>query len=152
MKILPLTLIILLIAAGIGFIIFWPPDSNTRTNSQTQTTTNQTTVNNTSNTLQGIPAIKAYAALQFNVPEDQVTIVSSEKQDWEDICLDLPIPNYECTKQAVSGYEVVVEIDGNQTKYRGSDDGSIIRVVKTLSPESLTGAAASPSPEASSEN
>jgi hypothetical protein len=77
-----------------------------------------------------IEAIKAYAAMQFNVTVDEIKILSSEKRNWKDICLDIKIKNYDCKKSEISGSQAVVEANGIKTTYRSNEDGSIIRVVK----------------------
>jgi hypothetical protein len=77
-----------------------------------------------------VQAIKSYAALQFSVPESQVAIRTSQKQNWDSICLGLPIKDYDCKKVKTSGYEATVQAGGYTTTYRSSDDGKIVRVVK----------------------
>lgn len=119
-------IIIVLLSAVIAYFIFSPNNASqsavqiTPPPPQTKTNTQPT----------GVDAIIAYAAIQFNVTKEQIAIVSTEKQDWDTICLGMDIPDYDCTQQAISGYEVTMEINGTTMSYRGSEDGTIIRFVK----------------------
>lgn len=133
---IPLGLIILLIVAGVGYIFFSSSDSNkTDSTNQIQIRTQQTVTpqTNASTDPKAVQTARGYASFQFGVQEDQVKIVRSEKQQWQDTCLDIPNSDGGCTKQQVTGYEVIVEVNGNQVTYRASDDGTIIFVVKTPS-------------------
>jgi|GEM_PF-4339935 len=110
-------LFILILSAGIGFAYQWLTPANFGRLADIITP-------------KAISTIKSQAAYQFGVPESEVKILNSNKQNWKDICLDIKIPDYQCTKAKLSGYEVTVEINGQKTIYRGTEDGKIIRVVK----------------------
>jgi len=77
-----------------------------------------------------VAAVKQLAALQFNVTEDKLTIVSSNKKDWPDTCFGLSIDNKSCVKTVTPGYEVVVKLNSDQITYRTNSNGSDIRIVK----------------------
>ena len=128
-KVIPLTLIVLIILAGIAYVFLSPTNPKQDSSSSAQKT-NSSESNTSKARSIAVPSIQSYASLQFKIPEDEIKIVSSEKQEWDDICLGIKIPDYDCTKKAISGYEVTVEINGNKTTYRASNDGSIIRIVK----------------------
>ena len=114
-KLLPL--FILILSVGAFFAYKWLTPTNFK---QLSTITSP----------QAVTAIKAYAAVQFGVSEDKVKILNSKKEEWQDICLGITIPDYKCTKAKTTGYEATVEANGYKTIYRSNDDGSIIRVVK----------------------
>lgn len=134
--ILPIVILILLIGTGVVYLALSPTKAKPPVSAGPTPTQQATTKTGPgADTPQqpkkeGVDAIRAYAALQFNVNEDKVVIVSSEKQNWDDICLGIKIPDYKCTATKTSGYEVVVQAGGYTTTYRGTDDGSIIRIVK----------------------
>ena len=128
-KFFPMFILLVVVGTGVGYFLYFPIKSQPTPNpSQNQKAGNSK--DNASTGSKAVPSVKAYAALQFNVSEDKVTVLSSEKKEWPNICLGMDIKDYDCTKKVVTGYEVVVEAGGYTTRYRSSDDGSIIRVVK----------------------
>lgn len=133
--------IIMVVLAGIGVTLYSQalPKQPKSINSTPVTeeyinSSNNAPTDNTSKPsgLTGVAAIKAYAAFQFNVSEDKITVVSSNKKDWPDTCLGLPVEDKEnkCVQTVTPGYEVTLQIDGQKTTYRGNDAGTNIRVVK----------------------
>jgi hypothetical protein len=142
-RLFPLLILIPVIGAGVWFLFVSPaiPKPTTSvTLSPTQPVEEKTATVITTTPSKAISSIKSYAALQFRVPLDTVTVISSEKQSWDDICLGLIIPDYDCTRKTVTGYEATVKAGDNTLTYRASDDGSIVRIVKkksgnTTSPE-----------------
>lgn len=112
--------------------------TNTPANNNTTTTNKAPTINTTNTSTANTPtypkavqSVIIYAAFQFSISENQITVLStSDKKDWPDICLGMIIPSYDCKKTKTSGYEVAIDADGRKVTYRVSEDSSIIRVVK----------------------
>ncbi|HSA84511.1 MAG TPA: hypothetical protein VLF20_06540 [Patescibacteria group bacterium] len=125
-----ITIIVLVLSAVVGYFVFAPPTTNTQPQTKANNQPPIETNKQEPTTTDAVTAVKEYAAFQFSVAEDQVTVVSAKKQTWDTICLGMKIEDYDCIEQKVTGYEVAVEINGTNTKYRASDDGKIIRVVK----------------------
>lgn len=127
----PVIILLLAIVTGTSYLFLTPDTfkkqapvtSNANEQTQAQTQPSPKPKN-------AIEAITAYAAMQFNVKVEEVKILASEKQEWNDICLGIKIKNYDCKKSAVSGSEATVLARGIKTIYRSNEDGSIIRVVK----------------------
>jgi hypothetical protein len=144
-KIIPLSLLLLVIGAGVGYLFFAPADTKQAAPPPTQNTSvSETPTKAPPKPSTPVDAIKASAALQFNVPENEITIVNSEKKQWTDTCFDIVIPDFTCEKKIIDGYEVTIETSGFTTTYRTNDDWSVIRTVKDVLP--------SPSAEPTSES
>lgn len=125
----PIIVLLLAIAAGVAYF-FLTPDPMNKQATVTSNTQTQAPAQPSPKPKNAIEAITAYAAMQFNVKVEEVKILSSEKQEWNDICLGIKIKNYACDKKKISGSEATVLARGIKTVYRSTEDGSIIRIVK----------------------
>ncbi len=63
---------------------------------------------------------------KYNVPLDQIKIVSTEAVQWPDGCLGVVIPGVMCTDMIVDGYRVIMEANGQQYEFRTNLDGSTV--------------------------
>jgi hypothetical protein len=72
-------------------------------------------------------AVRAYAAAQLEVEEEAVSVVSTEEREWPNACLGLAGEDEMCAEVITPGFEVVVEVDGEQHTFRTNEDASSIR-------------------------
>jgi hypothetical protein len=108
-RLFPLLLLVPIIVAGIWFLFFSPalPKFSGQTPSVTPLPTQPIAAEKDSPPVstpdpdisKALPAIKASIALQFNIPEDKITIVKSEEKEWKDTCFDIVIPGFQCEKK-----------------------------------------------------
>jgi len=76
-------------------------------------------------------AIEAVAG-NFNLATQNVTLISSEQEEWPDGCLGVAQEGLVCTQAITPGYRVVLEADGKQMEYRTNEDGSQVRPATVL--------------------
>ena len=72
-------------------------------------------------------AVRMRAAAELGVRESDVVVISETSRDWPDGCLGLAHEGEFCMQAIVSGFEVVVEINGERHTYRTDIDGLVIR-------------------------
>lgn len=121
---------LLIVVAVAGALSYYPINLNKAASpSPTPSTNTQAPTGKPAN-LTEEAAIKYYAAKQYNISEDQLVVVSSEKKVWDDTCLGTPFDEKSCKKGATSGYEMTFKINGKNVTYRGTDDGNLILFVK----------------------
>jgi hypothetical protein len=70
-----------------------------------------------------IDPIVADAATRLGVDPSLVRIVAAEARTYGDGSLGCPRPGEMYTQAVVDGYQVIVEVNGTQLDYRGSDPG-----------------------------
>ncbi len=63
---------------------------------------------------------------KYNIPLDQITIVSKESVAWPNGCLGVVIPGVLCTDIVTDGYRVIMEANGQQYEFRTNLDGSTV--------------------------
>jgi hypothetical protein len=88
------------------------------------------------------PAAAEAAAVQslstkYNIPVDQITIVSTEAVTWPDGCLGVVIPGVMCTQVVTDGYRIIMEANGQQYEFHTNLDGSSV-IDATPQPASLS--------------
>ena len=76
-------------------------------------------------------AIEALAG-NFNLATQNVTLISSEQEEWPDGCLGIAQEGLVCTQAITPGYRIVLEADGKQVEYRTDEDGSHVRPATVL--------------------
>lgn len=72
--------------------------------------------------------IRSFIAQEHGVSESDVVLVSLEEREWTDGCLGLGQAHESCLMALVSGYEVLVEVQGNALVYRTDLTGDSIRL------------------------
>jgi hypothetical protein len=71
-------------------------------------------------------AIEAVAE-NFNLRTREITLLSSEPEEWGDGCLETGQEGIACTQAITPGYRILLEAEGKQMEYRTNEDGSLIR-------------------------
>lgn len=71
-----------------------------------------------------VQAARATAARDFAVPPASVTVVSFTPVDWRNGCLEVDRLERPCTDVIVPGYQVMLNVAGQQYEYRTNLDGS----------------------------
>ena len=66
---------------------------------------------------------------ELNVNVGDVRVVSFKQTDWQDACLGLGQPNESCAQVVVPGYQVVLEVNGQQYEFRTDQTGDVVRKV-----------------------
>ena len=61
---------------------------------------------------------------KYNIPIDQIQLVSTEAMTWENGCLGVVIPGVLCTKGPVEGFRIVLEANGQQYEFHTDQDGT----------------------------
>jgi hypothetical protein len=80
---------------------------------------------------QAVLDAQAWLANEMGITADQVQLVGIEQTDWPDSCLGLGGPEESCAAVVTPGWEVIVEVNGQQYEVRASEDGSAIRLVQS---------------------
>jgi hypothetical protein len=71
---------------------------------------------------------------KYNIPVDQIKIVSSEVATWPNGCLGVVIPSVMCTDGIVDGFRIMLEANGQQFEFRTNQDGTqVIDAAQQLS-------------------
>lgn len=79
---------------------------------------------------EAITAVKKHVAEKIGVDEKLVIIITAYEKDWSDSCFGLGGPAESCLAAITPGYEVTIQIEGVEQKYRTNADGSEIRKEK----------------------
>jgi len=74
-----------------------------------------------------VSAVKAFVAEMESVEEGTVIILAAYEKDWSDSCLGLGGPAESCLAAITPGYEVSVQVKGEEQVYRTNEDGTVIR-------------------------
>lgn len=72
---------------------------------------------------------RIYLSRVLNVPMDQVSIVSVEAAEWDDVCLGTGAAGETCFQVPISGFSVMLEANGQQYEVRTDMDATIRRLV-----------------------
>ncbi|TSC69695.1 MAG: hypothetical protein G01um101456_47 [Parcubacteria group bacterium Gr01-1014_56] len=75
----------------------------------------------------GVAAVRTLAAKEAGVSEDKVLILTAYEKEWPDGCLGLAREGEFCTQAIVPGYEVTVQVRGEEHVYRSSANGLSVR-------------------------
>ena len=76
---------------------------------------------------QAVSAVKQYVAKNSGVSEGLVIVLTAYEKEWSDGCLGLGGPAESCLAALTPGYEITVQVQGTEQKYRTNADGSAIR-------------------------
>lgn len=66
-------------------------------------------------------------AENFNLPTQDITLLSAEEEEWPDGCLGVAQEGLVCTQAITPGYRILLEADGRQVEYRTNEDGTQVR-------------------------
>ncbi|TSC83893.1 MAG: hypothetical protein G01um101413_696 [Parcubacteria group bacterium Gr01-1014_13] len=129
--------IVLLVVLGIGYVVF-----TVVTKSNNNDTNN--TVTPGDNLQSGNPdlpiepaalVVRKDLAMRLGVEEKKIVILEVAEKMWNNGCLGLEQRGEMCTEALVSGFRVLLAVDGKQYAYRTNKDGTVFRaepgVVKT---------------------
>lgn len=72
-------------------------------------------------------------AMHFDIPIDQVRLVTTESVDWPDSCLGVSRPGVQCQQVITPGYRLVFETPYGPVEVHTNQDGTYFRI---LAPES----------------
>jgi hypothetical protein len=67
-------------------------------------------------------------SLEFQIPVDEIEIVSYSQEEWTDSCLGLGTAEEICAQVITPGWRVVLEVDGTEYVYRTDISADIIRL------------------------
>lgn len=70
---------------------------------------------------------RSWLADQLDVPEDEITIISSEQVDWTDSCYGLGGPAESCLAAITPGWRAEFEVAGERYEVRFDETGTIAR-------------------------
>lgn len=79
---------------------------------------------------------------QLGVELSSIRIISVVAVEWRDGCLGLAAPDEMCTMAIVPGYQVILEVDGQQFMLHTNASGSQVRAANLPAPENLVPPAA----------
>ena len=65
----------------------------------------------------------------LNLPPGQITLISTEAENWPDGCLGVQRAGVMCTQAIVPGYRIILEVNGTQYEVHTDEDGSTVVVV-----------------------
>ena len=65
-------------------------------------------------------------ATKYNIPADQIKIVSTEPMTWNNGCMGVVIPGVLCTDVIVNGFIVKLEANGQQFEIHTNQDGTSV--------------------------
>lgn len=82
-----------------------------------------------------IPGLRQNLATQLNVTAAEVTIVNAEPVDWPDACLGLTGAGEICAAVITPGYQVTLEVNGEQYTYHTDLSGENSRLAEALAPQ-----------------
>lgn len=77
-------------------------------------------------------SVKVALAEALQSQPSEITIVSSQRQDWPDSCLGLGQPGEVCSAEVISGWLMLIEFEDTTYKVRANDDASIVRIASAL--------------------
>ena len=61
---------------------------------------------------------------KYNIPIDQIKIVSAEAVTWPTGCLGVVIPGVMCTDMVVNGFRIIMQANGQQYEFHTNQDGT----------------------------
>ncbi len=108
-----------------------PPGSNTPTPPVSNTPLPSPTSGATAVPTQVSPSAAEQAAIQYvstkyNIPADQLTILSTAPMTWPNGCMGVVIPGVMCTEMVVDGFIIKLEGNGQQFEIHTNQDGSSV--------------------------
>jgi|GEM_PF-2249014 len=77
-----------------------------------------------------VSVARTYVAQRIKVNESEVMVISVTQKDWPNACLGMPgnVPEDEmCAELVTPGYEVILDVKGQEFIYRTNLDGSEVR-------------------------
>ena len=79
-------------------------------------------------------AVKAAEDLsrQLGVPVSEISFLKIEQVDWPDGCLGVHQPDQMCVQMITPGYQVILEVEGQQYEYHTNLDGSYVVPATTI--------------------
>ncbi|MFP4343982.1 MAG: hypothetical protein ACLFU8_04735 [Anaerolineales bacterium] len=77
-----------------------------------------------------IQQLRGQLSEELEIPEDAVEIVSYEQEDWPDACLGLAEEGEVCAQVITPGYQVTVEVQGEEYVFRTNEDATVVRLVE----------------------
>ncbi len=113
----------------------YPPPGQASTPTSTSVppspTTPPTQVAPTPTTAPSQPTAAQQAAIQevstkYNIPADQIKIVSTEPMTWNNGCMGVVIPGVLCTDVIVNGFIIKLEANGQQFEMHTNQDGTSV--------------------------
>jgi hypothetical protein len=63
---------------------------------------------------------------KYNLPVDQIKIISTEAVTWPSGCLGVVIPGVMCTDALVDGFRIIMDANGQQHEFHTNQDGSSV--------------------------
>jgi hypothetical protein len=67
-----------------------------------------------------------YVSKNYNIPADQIKVVSTEATTWPNGCLGVDIPGVLCTDVIVDGFNIKLEANGQQFEIHTNQDGTSV--------------------------
>src|ERR1051325_8682617 len=63
---------------------------------------------------------------QLNLTADKIKLVSTEAVTWPNGCLGIVRMGVMCTQNEVSGFKIILEVDGQKYEFHANQDGSVV--------------------------
>jgi hypothetical protein len=76
---------------------------------------------------EGVSAAKTTLATRLNIDSSKILILEAIETDWSDSCLGLGGPAESCAAVITPGYNVLMQANGKEYRYRTNETGTIIR-------------------------
>jgi hypothetical protein len=74
-----------------------------------------------------VSAAKSTLATEVGITESEILILEALETEWSDSCLGLGGPAESCLQVITPGYNVLMQANGKEYRYRTNSDGSAIR-------------------------
>ena len=76
---------------------------------------------------EGVGAAKKALATRLNVDSSKILILEALETDWSDSCLGLGGPAESCLAAITPGYNVLMQANGKEYRYRTNETGTAVR-------------------------
>lgn len=73
---------------------------------------------------------------QLKITPEKIQVAGVEAVEWPDACLGLSEPDELCAQVITSGYRILLQIDLVQYEFHSNTDGTVLRQVSEVKPES----------------
>lgn len=72
---------------------------------------------------------RQHAAQELGVDAGTIEVLSFEQRDWPDGCLGAPQPGEACTQAITTGWQVMLQANGQTYEVRTNQEGTMVRMV-----------------------
>jgi hypothetical protein len=76
---------------------------------------------------EGVKAARTVLATRLNIDSSKILILEALETDWSDSCLGLGGPAESCLQAITPGYNVLMQANGKEYRYRTNENGTSVR-------------------------